>query len=69
MGRQSVDGESVKFGIILTNALHFNTNFPRSSPSASNMRVLRVHLFLPDGQCVRTKIVKVCNIFADFSEP
>ena len=33
------------------------------------MRVLRVHLFLPDGQCVRTKIVKVRNIFADFSEP
>ena len=33
------------------------------------MRVLRVHLFLPDDQYVRTKIVKVCNIFADFSEP
>ena len=59
----------VKFGIFLTNAFHFNTNFPPSPPSVSNMRVLRVHLFLSDGQCVTTKITEVCNIFAGFLVP
>ena len=56
----------VKFRIILTNALHFNTDFSPSRPSASNMRVLRVHLFSPDGQHVTDEITKVCNFFTDF---
>ena len=59
----------VKFRINLTNGLHFNTDFPPSGPSVSNMRVLRVHLFLFDNQRVMTKTMKVCNIFAGFPEP
>ncbi len=33
------------------------------------MRVLRVHLFLSEQQCVTTVFAKVCNIFTDFSFP
>ena len=59
----------VKFRIIITNAFHFNTDFPPSPPSVPNMRVLRVHLFLSDGQRVTTEITEVCNIFAGFLVP
>ena len=33
------------------------------------MRVLRVHLFLPEHHNVTTEITKVCNFFADFFVP